>query len=159
MNEKRLGLLDVLAVVAAGVLVVGTFLPLSITEYPVMTITADLLDFSGGIVAILAALAAIVLAFRRMRIAAIVAFAAAGSIILWWVIDLGAVEGSRYGYGVYVMAVGFIGGVAFLTTCLVRGRLGSRLPEDWTPTEAAGDALVSTGSSTVDADDPLLVLE
>jgi hypothetical protein len=158
MDFKRLGLVDVGAVVAAGVFVVGAFLPMWVTEYPVMTITADLLDVGGGIVAVFAALAAVVLVARGWRAAALVALAAAGSIALWRVIDLGSVEGSTLAYGAYVMAAGLVAGIALLAFGLIRSRAGIRDADEWTTLEAS-DGFGETVTDLDAARDPSLVVE
>jgi len=158
MDLRRLGPLDLGAVAASGAFLVGAFLPMRVTEYPVMTITADLLDVGGGIVAVLAALAAVVLVARGWRVAALVALTTAGSIALWRVIDLGAVEGSTLGYGAYVMAAGLVAGIALLTVGLVRSRAEDRYVDEWTPPRAADDFGAPVDDLDV-ARDPSLVTE
>jgi hypothetical protein len=159
MNDRKLHPLEIGAAVAAGIFVVGAFLPMRVTEYPIMTITADLLDSGGGIVAVLAALAAVVLVVRRLRIAAIVALAAAGSIALWRVIDLGAIEGSTLGYGAYVMAAGFVGGLALLAVRLIRVRLAAQPSEAWEPQETRGYDPSPAGLRETDPEDSLVNVE
>lgn len=155
----RLGLLDIGAVAAIGVFVVGAFLPLCITEYPVMTITADLLDSTMGLVAVLIALAAVVFTVRHFRIVALVALVAAGSIAVWRTIDLTSLEGSTLQSGAYVMAAGLVGGVALLVIDVVRHRLSLRDVEEWDLLTAREDTPVPVSLSEIASEDPALVVE
>jgi len=172
MNGQKLGPIDIGAIVASGLLVVGCLLPFWTFDFGDdygFGISADFnfLDTSGGFLAVLAGGAAIVLTVKTQRVGAIACLAGAGLLMLLRVIEYIGTEYMSMGVGVYAMLAGIVGGIVCHAIGLASPDRAAGSPQAWTPPPPPTDLAPPApprgfhGSSRpkVDPDDPFHIVQ
>ncbi len=167
MNDQPLGSLDVGAIAASGLLIVGSFFPFWVLDFDFgFSTTANFLDLDGGFLAVLAGGAAIAFTTKRKSVGAIACLAGAGLLVLWNLQDVVTTEYVSLGLGVYVMLAGIVGGIVCHAIALAAPDRGVPAPQAWTPPPPPVTPPpppkgfhASTGRPTVDPDDPFRIVQ
>ncbi len=166
MQPKRpLSGFDIAGIVAASLVTVGVFLPFWVFNFSGWgSISASFREASGGDLALLLGIGAIVLVAVRARVAAILSLVVVGLIVSWQVLDVGFGSGLSPGAGAAVLPVGVIGGVIVLA--VARKREGSaarvsdstRVPEASEPPDIIPGPGPGKARPVVDPDDPFRIV-